>query len=156
MRRWFLLLLAGSVLLGAASFSYRVLGRDYRYFQLVKLGDELLKERLPFPGQPNLRLCHGDQAQRSDRLHQKSRSGASAKAIYRLPSPISSTRRNCPQTSVSSRYGSQNFTTRSRNSMRQARNTRELSSSIRPKRMYCTSSRSCVFAAGAKRKHSAP
>ena len=48
MRRWFLVLLAGSVLLGAVSVGYRVLGRDYRYFQLVKLGDELLEESLPF------------------------------------------------------------------------------------------------------------
>ncbi len=48
MRSWFLVLLAGSVLLGAISVGYRVLGRDYRYFQLVKLGDELLEESLPF------------------------------------------------------------------------------------------------------------
>ncbi len=49
MRRWFLVLLAaGSVLAGAVSVGYRVLGRDYRYFQLVKLGDELLAENLPF------------------------------------------------------------------------------------------------------------
>ena len=48
MRRWFLVLLAGSVLVGAVSVGYRVLGRDYRYFQLVKLGDELLEESLPF------------------------------------------------------------------------------------------------------------
>ena len=48
MRRWFLALLAGSVLVGVVSVGYRVLGRDYRYFQLVKLGDELLEESLPF------------------------------------------------------------------------------------------------------------
>ena len=29
-------------------FGYEVLARDYRYFQLVRLGDELMEEALPF------------------------------------------------------------------------------------------------------------
>lgn len=48
MRNALLALLSVAVLVATSVAGYRVLTRDYRYFQLVQLGDELMEEELPF------------------------------------------------------------------------------------------------------------
>jgi tetratricopeptide (TPR) repeat protein len=48
MRRLLLALLLTVATAAGLTAGYRVLSRDYRYFQLVRLGDELLQEGLPF------------------------------------------------------------------------------------------------------------
>ena len=48
MRNWLLALLGVTLLSGASVAGYRILTRDYRYFHLVRLGDELMAENLPF------------------------------------------------------------------------------------------------------------
>ena len=48
MRKSLLALVSLAVLAWALAFGYQVLTRDYRYVQLVRLGDELMGEKLPF------------------------------------------------------------------------------------------------------------
>ena len=48
MRKSLLALASLALLASVFVFGYEVLARDYRYFQLVRLGDELMGEELPF------------------------------------------------------------------------------------------------------------
>ena len=48
MRKSLLVLASLALLASVFVFGYEVLARDYRYFQLVRLGDELMGEELPF------------------------------------------------------------------------------------------------------------